>query len=47
MYPSVDKELACVALRVQGIKPEGIAERMKLSHTSVYTCFPVSTARLD
>ena len=34
--PYTDKELAVVALRVQGIMPQEIAQRMALSMTAVY-----------
>ena len=34
--PYTDKELSCVALRVQGIKPEEIAVRLALTPTAVY-----------
>ena len=36
IYPYTDRELACVALRVQGIKPEEIAQRLMLTPGTVY-----------
>jgi len=36
IYPYTDKELAVVALRVKGIRPEEIASRLMLSPGTVY-----------
>jgi DNA-binding CsgD family transcriptional regulator len=36
IYPYTDRELAVVALRVEGIRPEEIASRLMLSPGTVY-----------
>jgi DNA-binding CsgD family transcriptional regulator len=36
IYPYTDKELACVALRVEGIEPKEIGRRLMLTPTAVY-----------